>query len=336
MSHLLGVQPIIPAPPVPVTAFVAVTRRVAPRPRLASSRPFQPTLSVTNCPPVNQITIPHLCGYPDSTNSGWSPTGTTLSTYTGAATINTPGLTLDSQHFIDFGITINAANVTISRSWFDFSNNCNPNTPICGGCVDPCGGCSGPTMITLTNNATNFQLVDTELSGAFNGVGADNTTATFTITRCYFHAMGGESVFTPRNPGSVTIQDSAFLAMNWACNSGGHIQTVRVQTGPLTNGITITHNTLEALPNTPVTGTGALFFKPDFGGSVSGYDIENNLVTGGQRGLEFRDSGANTVTGGTLKNNRFVPGTDGDPFMDHSPTTQSGNVHDSDNTPILF
>jgi hypothetical protein len=53
-------------------------------------------------------------GFPNASNTG-VPAGTTLTTYTGPLLITTPNTVIDSMT-VDGGLTIHAANVTISRS----------------------------------------------------------------------------------------------------------------------------------------------------------------------------------------------------------------------------
>lgn len=58
--------------------------------------------------------------YPDATNTGYTPTGVTLTPYTGPTTITTAGTVIDSKD-INSCLLINANNVTIKRSYIHAS-----------------------------------------------------------------------------------------------------------------------------------------------------------------------------------------------------------------------
>jgi len=60
------------------------------------------------------ITSPHVCGYPDATNTG-VPAGTTLTT-SGCITVTTNGAVIQNLSITDCNITVKANNVTIKNT----------------------------------------------------------------------------------------------------------------------------------------------------------------------------------------------------------------------------
>jgi hypothetical protein len=252
------------------------------------------------------IPAPHLCGYPDATNTG-VPAGTAL-TPSGTLTVTVPGSIIDSV-LVTGQILVRANNVTIKRSKI-ISNH--------------------PTGIEVDTGVTGVTVEDSEVDGQnttnnIAGIGYSG----FTAVRVNVHGFT-DSV---RSSGSgVLVQDSYFHDLSTASSSQGHQQCISMFEG---SNLTIQHNTC-LWPNMP---TAAVFIKSD-NGAIHNVVVRNNLLDGGDWTVYSVDGGHGLPTHVRVVNNQFghdylqVSSNSSNPMDLEGTATEAGNVWDDTGQPF--
>jgi hypothetical protein len=211
------------------------------------------------------VSNPHLCGFPDSTNTGWQPTGVTLTSYTGPLTITAAGTVIDGK-LINGVINIDADNVTIRRSKIVYPRvNCN-------------GRCE---VVRVNNDHTGFLIEDSELDG--NG------------GLCYMSIQLGVNGTALRNNlhgcgDGVRSGDGALVKDNWMHDFGkGVFDGDPYADSPHNDGyqgistshVRVEHNTIILPPYTtpnPNTGVDGAVLFGDERGPITDIHFNNNLV----------------------------------------------------------
>jgi hypothetical protein len=161
---------------------------------------------------ANCIVSPHVCGYPDATNTG-VPAGTVL-TNSGCVTVSTNGATVQNLNITDCNITVNANNVTIK------------NVKI-----------SGCTFYPIDYSShTGLIIQDTEISSTCSQTTAGMSFDNYTAIRMHVH--GTSDGFKADN--NVTIRDS-YIHDLWVTADSHNDGTQ--STGGST--VTLQHNTYD-------------------------------------------------------------------------------------------
>ena len=210
---------------------------------------------------------PHLCGYPDATNTG-VPAGTALTRVTGDQVITTNGAVVDAL-FVDGGsIDVQANNVTIKRTkvlangWW-------------GVVQEP-----GFTNLTIQDSEVGRKDTSTTTTCPPNGFAGTldyaislrgwNTPGVATLVRLNLHdSTSGVHI----EESGVTIQDS--YIHNMVDISGCDHNDAIISNGGNAHG-RILHNTLYV----PGTQTSPLALFPDFG-AMDDFSVAGNLLNGG-------------------------------------------------------
>jgi hypothetical protein len=195
-------------------------------------------------PPVAGA-CPAFPAVPDANCTGWQHTGVQL--HSCPSTVTTANAVLDSCRFAG-GLTVQASNVTISRSRVE-----------------------GRVMATYLTNWSlgGLRLTDVEIDGGGNAdngqaaIGNDN----YTCVRCHIHGTG-RGANLGRN---VTIQDS--YLHDWVYINGAHQTAIGSNGG---SGFRIIHNNLICNSGGPGCSA-ALSFYGDFA-PVNDVLVQNNLL----------------------------------------------------------
>jgi hypothetical protein len=257
----------------------------------------------TNC-----IRSPHLCGYPDETNTGWAHTGVRLTTdgVTLTAerefTIDTPGTVVDSKD-IRGCVNIKADNVTIKRSRI----RCDSYFPV----------------RVYEGGFKNAVLEDDEIDGmnATDGnaaVGFDY----LTLRRLDIHSV----VSGPHMGDDVLVEDS-YVHDLIGCQI---CQNDNIQTSGARN-VVVRHNTLV----NDASGKNTLVVIATEQGSVSGFTVENNLLAGGNYAVQIRTHNLGFPQGVRVLGNRIVPTWRYGPFEVMGGTIEAkGNYLDDSLAPV--
>ena len=254
---------------------------------------------------------PHLCGFPDQTNTG-VPSGTTLSAPT-SCVLTTAGAVLDAKDFA-CNVEIRAANVKITRSK-----------------IHP-GGSFGVNVVSGS-----VVVEDSEFFGTSNAaLSGQHDAGNWTCRRCNIHdfADDGAKLFS-----NTTLVDS--YIHDFKSNAGDHADGAQMQDGA--TAVLVRHNTIDGRADSGATSANsALFIAPDQGPTSNGpLTIDGNLMAGGNYTVQIVDgnNGQYFIKNVTLTNNRFVHGSSQYGALrlqdDEVPyTTLSNNVWDQDGTPI--
>jgi len=244
---------------------------------------------------ANCITSPHVCGYPDATNTG-VPAGTTLTT-SGCITVTTNGAVIQNLSITDCNITVKANNVTIK------------NTRI--------SGCTYYPIDYDDSLYSGLVIQDSEIASNCTTTTACMSFADYTVIRMNCH--GAADGFKANS--NVVIQDSYIHDL--AVTSSSHNDGVQ-STGGST--VTFKHNTCD------LRAGGDDCFQP--GPSDTGWLYTNNLLAGGPTTCWMLNGNTGTVNS-TFTGNRFtrtfscgaasLPGTgitwSGNYFDDNGATT---------------
>jgi len=250
----------------PPTAATRAPSSISPKAGpAAASAPTSSTLPAlaTSCSP-----IPHLCGYPDATNTG-VPAGTALTRVTGDQVITTNGAVVDAL-FVDGGsIVVQANNVTVKRCkvWANGT---------LGGIVQM----PGFTNLTIRDCEVGRKDTSTTTTCPPNGFAGTldyaislrgwNTPGVATLVRLNLHdSTSGVHI----EESGVTIQDS--YIHNMVDISGCDHNDAIISNGGNAHG-RILHNTLYV----PGTQTSPLALFPDFG-AMDDFSVAGNLLNGG-------------------------------------------------------
>jgi hypothetical protein len=253
-----------------------------------------------------------VCGYPDSTNTGYLPTGVTLNTndipinVDGDFVITQPGTVIDSKR-INGCVVVKAANVTIKRSLIT--------------------NCMAYYNIRLYPGAPNFLLEDVEVDGnnvdIQNAALVDDGVGPVTVRRLDMHNVGDGP-----HPGENWLIEDSYIHDLYGC---GVCHNDNIQSAGAIN-VTVRHNTLTDY----ASGKNSDVRIATEQGPVRGFIVENNLLSGGVFQVQVREQGFGAPTGVIIRNNRVVPD-----WLYYGPwdiypgeATVTGNVRDDNNVPI--
>jgi hypothetical protein len=220
-----------------------------------------PTATPTPAPggtPTNCVASPHTCGYPDATNTGWQPTGVTLTVVNqDPYYINTAGTVVDSKD-IRGCVYVRAPNVTIRRSKI----TCNNQPMVKTWEPDGQGG--------LDDLAHGLVIEDTEFDGQGDVDSGGISFNHYTLRRNNMHHLGHAAKVGT----NVVVQDNYVHDIAWNTNS--HNGGFPSDGG---TGVTIRHNTV--FMNTGNGYTLAAYNWIPAGTVVADWLVENNLLAGG-------------------------------------------------------
>lgn len=254
---------------------------------------------------TNVFASPSTYGWPDATNTGYSPTGVTLTTHSGTLTTTAANQTFDSlditgQVIDNFGgMTLTRSRITVNQI-----NDAAIKGSGTGSLIQDC---------EIRGSATALQ-------GSYNGV----QLGTVTVNRC--------NIYNFENPiqcmSGDSIQNSYIHDLNATyAGAAPHYDGSECQSG---TGMTINHCTIDTAPQNQ---NSCINFSCD-SGAISTVTITNNLLRGGNF-VVYLDIKTHTITGVTLDNNRFGRtqqfGTLDDTGASYVHAA-SGNVYDDDNS----
>lgn len=192
--------------------------------------------------------------FPGPSNTGWAPTGVSLSAYTGPAIITTAGTVIDSKD-ITKCLTVQASNVTIKRSRIR------------------CNGAYG----IIQNSGSNLLVEDVEITSTSTGSLVDRAFAFGNgggiLRRAYIHdTQRGIAV------GSNSTIEYSYVGDN-TNNTDAHSSAIMTSGG--SDHVIVRFNTLQTLPNT--NASSAISFYPEnwAGGANNDFLIEGNLLNSG-------------------------------------------------------
>jgi hypothetical protein len=221
-------------------------------------------------------------GFPDETNTGWEPTGVTLTVVNeDPFYVTTPGAVIDSLDIRGM-VFVMAANVTIKRCKITSGNQPMVKT------YEPDG--SGG----LNDLAVGLLIEDTEFDGMSNedstGIGGNGY---YTLRRCNLHHIGSGA----RLGNEVVVEDNYVhdIVSTLTSHNGGFPVDAGVD-------VTIRHNTILM-----DSGNGYVIASyngiPD-GNVVSDVLIENNFLAGGNY-IVYGGSPGNVTPNLRVLNNKF-------------------------------
>ena len=287
----------------------------------SSGKALQFAGNTTTPPPTqgtNCIAKPSACGFPDETNTGYKPTGVTLTTNgvnfdsDGDYVIDQAGAVIDSKK-INGCVVVKAANVTIKRSLIT--------------------NCKSYFNIRLYPGSPNFLLEDTEVDGNNfadqNAALVDDGVGPVTVRRMYMH-----NVPDGPHPGEHWLITDSYITDLYACDIC-HNDAIQ-SAGAL--DVTVRHNTIINTPPDNPSGEGGRNADVRIAteqGIVDGFVVENNLLSGGNYAVQVREQGNGTPRNVRILNNRIVPNWRFGPFdITPGPATLSGNVRDDNNAAL--
>lgn len=275
----------------------------------------------------NCVAHPSACGYPDATNTGYAPTGVTLTTngidinVDGDFIIDQDNTVIDSKR-IDGCVIIRAKNVTIRRSLI---TNCQAYYNIWLQEL-PGGG---------IRDTSNFLMEDVEVDGNnvfTNAAIVDDNGKGLVIRRMNMH-----NVADGPHPGENWLIEESYIHDMYVCPNDCH--TDSIQSAGAIN-VTLRHNTIMNNPdNNGTGGKNAVVRIATEQGPVSGFVVDNNLLDGGNYAVQVRSQGNGAPAGVVVTNNRIVPTWRFAPYdFTDIPVTLSGNFRDDTlealNTPM--
>jgi hypothetical protein len=241
-------------------------------------------------PTTGCSTVPSACGYPDATNTGYKPTGVTLTTdgvtinQDGDFVITEAGAIIDGKQ-INGCVIVKAPNVTIKRSFIT--------------------NCQSYFNIRMYPEGANFTLEDTEIDGnnvdSQNAAIVDDGQGPVTIRRMYVH-----NVTDGPHPGEHWLIEDSYITDLYAC-AICHNDTIQSAGA---RDVTLRHNTIVNTPEDNPSGEGgknAVVRIATEQGPVNGFVIENNLLSGGNFAVQVREQGNGYPQGVIIRNNRIVP-----------------------------
>lgn len=256
------------------------------------------------------LASPHLCGFPDATNTGYAPTGVTLTPYTGPLTITKAGTVIDGK-LISGQLRIAADNVTVRRSKV----------------VWPHADCHGDCWAVVIGSDSGTVVEDVEVDGnggtCYVGVlgGGANV-----VRRVNVHGCG--DYFRP--DAGLTIEDS-YGHDEWRGAFDGRCVDQTHNDGVQDTGhshVTLRHNTL-VLPTNYVGCPGAevnnVVTISSEDGPPSDVVIDHNLLDGGGWAIRLAPSATNV----RITDNQFGRHSEYGVFQDEGGQyTASGNIWD--------
>lgn len=300
----IGVTPPAPTPTVsssrpssPAASHTPTPPRssTSSRPSTSPSTSAKPTASSTASPPPTKATTP--APTPSGSTSPPSagvPAGVALTPYTGPSTITKDGTVIDGKS-ITGPLEIAAHNVVITRS------------RITGG--DEAVHVSG-----------SLSLSDSTVTGADDGVGGDN----YTATRVEVTGLSSDG---------FKLGNNVHIDQAWCHDDtptpASHADCVQMQAGVVNSWV----------KNSWLVGgrNSAIFLSPDLGPSTNGpLLIDNNVLGGGNYTLYCvaGNNGEYTVKNITITNNRFLRTGQYGPATVGVPVTASNNVWFDTGKPI--
>lgn len=207
---------------------------------------------------------------PDATNTGWRPTGVTLTRYTGPMTITKAGTVIDGRD-VNGQLTVSADDVTIRRS--RISSN-------------------GSYGVYVAKGVKNLIIIDSELDGRGN-TGNDSAVSShdFSIVRCDIHGW----VDGFKADSNVNLVNS--WLHDFATGNGNHNDGVQISGR---GNILIVGNRIEARSKNESTSmNAAVYTNTDYGIRPDNVVVRGNWINAG--GFFVRID----ATGFKLENNRF-------------------------------
>jgi len=251
--------------------------------------------------------VPHLCGFPDETNTG-VPAGVVLKTAP-SCDITADGAVLDAM---DFACTVNvrANGIQITRS------KIHPG--------------SGAALRVVSGSVV---ISDSELFDATDTV---IQYANWTALRCNIHDFQSDAVKLGANS---RLEDS-FVHM-FAPAAGSASEGAQLEAG--VTHVIVRHSTLLAADQSGAEApNAAIFVAPDQGPNSDGpVTLDRNLLSGGNYTVYVVDgnNGQYLIKNVSLQQNRIVRDSYRYGALDVSTTetpfvTSHGNVWDQDGTPI--
>jgi hypothetical protein len=212
--------------------------------------------SVPGVPPPGGTTSEPQTGFPDATNTGWTPTGVTLKPYSGPSTITLSGTVIDSAD-IPFALVIKANNVTISRSRIS-------------------GVTANSYVVQQLSGYTGLTLRDVEVRPKTTTDHPDRAIASFgtylTVDHSYVHG-------TQRGIQTGTYTTIANSYSDNFYNSTQNHATAVMSLGG-TQHVTLLHNTFGC--NTGECSSAmSVYPQTNFGGPNNDWTISGNLFEGG-------------------------------------------------------
>ena len=269
-----------------------------------------------NCAPN-----PHLCGFPDATNTG-VPAGTSLTLYNGDYTITTPGTVVSGLH-ITGALNINASNVTVKNSKID-----------CIGVGSPTGHDS---CVILRSDHDTIQ--DSEVGGGASGTDFGNVGSiiysggdveTNLILRVNMH-HGDDGL---RLDGGTTVQDSYIHDLSDGI-AGSHSDGSQSCQG---SHMSFRHNTIWGGNNDAIFLQGG---DCGSGANITDIVVDHNLLiafyTPGNQssfGIGVYRASNVTITNNQLSHTGWQVDAIGAPGPTDQITAYSGNIFDDDGTTI--
>jgi hypothetical protein len=260
----------------------------------------QPSRTPAAVPPHdarNCIRSPHICGYPDTTNTG-VPQGVALKA-SGSVVVKRDGTVIDARS-VDGTIDVYANDVTISR------------TIVRSGSYFP---------IRQHPGFHGLRVVDTEIAGA---AGCQSAIASDHYTALRVNAHGCEDGLEA--DGDVTVRDSLIHGLRVTATS--HNDGVQMLSG---SRVVIEHNTITQ----PLPSTSAVNLTSD-AGPISEVSVRDNLLDGGAYTVYSRRGGSRfpAPTQITFAANRFSRSHLYGPLSTDGAVAWTGNVWDDTGTPM--
>jgi hypothetical protein len=258
-----------------------------------------PSPTPTTTPPAqtnNCFPNPHLCGFPDATNTGVPANWVPIHTVNGDVGVSTAGSTIDGWD-IHGCVTVLAANVTIR------------NSRINGGC-----------FYAINGKGSNLTLAGDQIScNGTTGTGVTNASATNNITITRSDISGCENGLNVGGP--INMSDSFIHALTFINNDATHTDGAQFNQG--VGPVLFDHNTIDGGPSS----NSAIIMWDE--GNPQNHDviIRNNILA--RAGFTLYCP-RNNAPNDQILNNRFVPGFYG-PSNGCTPghATWSGDVLDA-------
>jgi hypothetical protein len=228
------------AKPTTTTAKATTTTTAKPATTTTTAKPATTTTTAKPTPPPS--------GFPTPATTGWTPTGVTLTPYTGSGSLNQAGTTIDGKD-ISTCLDITAPNVHITRSRIR---------------------CAGDFGVNQHGNASGMVLQDVEITSG-SGIldRAVLITDGATLNRVYIHNMQ-RGVMVGDN---VTVT-SSYIGDN---ANGTDAHTTALASIGGSHHVVAQNNTLQTAPNTNASSAMSVYPEVAFGGANDDWLIDNNL-----------------------------------------------------------
>lgn len=277
---------------------VPTVTQTVPGPTTTVTQTVTQTVTVTPPPPppaqtLNCLPSPHLCGFPDATNTG-VPSNVTLAPYTGPTTINTAGTVIDGAD-IHGPVVVNAANVTIknSRIYLNSSNVSGQNVALW---VKPTG--------------TNFSASHDEVTGNLNGQSYCISAIANDSTGAKFDTINAHDCGDGVRGGDLTMTNSYLHNFWFGQINGQNVDTPHADCWQGMYGdsnVTLDHNTCNnpnsaPPPGSPGYSNAVLQLGTEGSNPASNWTLKNSLAQGGGLSVNMRQT---PITGITITGNQW-------------------------------